>query len=425
MRFLTTKSFFLKKNSNFAAKFGSAGILARIRGRRGHPRSLTLKMRIEELQFGAMMVTAFLTLTLVTQVPRRVVRTVDRARWLIVAAMVMLFIQFLVQYVFGFRSQGITQGVAINLLFFIPVSCLLTVALLYLQRHGTVPRSVWLIGGLCWGGAILLIVMTADFTMVDGHLLLTDSPALKTAEYIAALCFSATQIWFCYLHFEEYRKLKQTLDSYSDDDSDELLRWMQNSVMLLATAAVFVPIVIFQSGYLLGLFSVLFFGTIYYCIIRFYRYSVGATPQLVDEAGVSELSADTPSSPQEEAGELTMEKAETNKAMLQHVEEVVVQWTANKGYLHKKATLQRVADEMNVPRSQLSAWLKATDRVFNQWINNLRIEEAKLLLREHTDWSNDSIADLCGFGSRSYFQTIFKENTGMTPAQFVESSPTD
>ena len=53
------------------------------------------------------------------------------------------------------------------------------------------------------------------------------------------------------------------------------------------------------------------------------------------------------------------------------------------------------------------------------------IEEAKILLKAHPDWSNDSIADACGFGSRSYFQTVFKENTGMTPAQFVESSPTD
>ena len=83
--------------------------------------------------------------------------------------------------------------------------------------------------------------------------------------------------------------------------------------------------------------------------------------------------------------------------------------------------LQRVADEMNVPRSQLSAWLKATERVFNPWINNLRIEEAKILLKAHPDWSNDSIADACGFGSRSYFQTVFKENTGMTPAQFIEA----
>jgi len=377
-------------------------------------------MRIEELQFGAMMVIAFLTLTLATQVPLRVDRTVNRARWLMVAAMVLLFIQFLLQYIFGFRSQGITQGVAVNLLFFIPVSCLLSVALFYLQRHGTVPRSVWLTGSVCWGGAILLITATADVKMADGRLLLTDSPALKMAEYAAALAFCATQIWYYYLHNKDHRKLKQMLDSYNDDDSDELLRWMHNSVMLLAAAAIFVPLAIFQSGYLLWVFSLIFFSAIYYCIIRFYRYSVSTTPQLVDEAGVSELSLEADASLPEEAGSPTTEKAGTSNMVLQHVEVAVSEWTARKGYLHKKATLQRVADEMDLPRNQLSAWLKATDRVFNQWINSLRIEEAKQLLREHADWSNDSIADQCGFGSRSYFQTVFKDNTGMTPAQFVE-----
>ena len=377
-------------------------------------------MRIEELQFGAMMVIAFLTLTLVTQVPLRVGRTVNRARWLMVVAMVVLFSQFLVQYIFGFRSQGVTQGVAVNLLFFIPVSCLIAVAMLYLQRRGTVPRSAWVTGVLCWLCAIVLIVSTANVTMTGGRLLLTDSPALKTAEYIVALCFCATQIWHYHLHNKEHKKLKQRLDNYNDDDSDELLGWMHNSVMLLAAAAVFVPLAIFMSGYMLGLFSVLLCGTIYYCIIRFYRYSVSATPQLVDEADRSELSMASESSFPEEAGGHTTGKAETSNAILQHVEEAAERWTARKGYLHKKATLQRVADEMDVPRTQLSAWLKATDKVFNQWINLLRVEEAKLLLKEHPDWSNDSIADACGFGSRSYFQTVFKESTGMTPAQFVE-----
>ena len=377
-------------------------------------------MRIEELQFGAMMVIAFLTLTLVTQVPLRVGRTVNRARWLMVVAMVVLFSQFLVQYIFGFRSQGVTQGVAVNLLFFIPVSCLIAVAMLYLQRRGTVPRSAWVTGVLCWLCAIVLIVSTANVTMTGGRLLLTDSPALKTAEYIVALCFCATQIWHYHLHNKEHKKLKQRLDNYNDDDSDELLGWMHNSVMLLAAAAVFVPLAIFMSGYMLGLFSVLLCGTIYYCIIRFYRYSVSATPQLVDEADRSELSMASESPFPEEAGGHTTGKAETSNAILQHVEEAAERWTARKGYLHKKATLQRVADEMDVPRTQLSAWLKATDRVFNQWINLLRVEEAKLLLKEHPDWSNDSIADACGFGSRSYFQTVFKESTGMTPAQFVE-----
>ena len=35
-------------------------------------------------------------------------------------------------------------------------------------------------------------------------------------------------------------------------------------------------------------------------------------------------------------------------------------------------------------------------------------EEAKKVLKEHPDWSNDYVAQHCGFSSRTYFQKKFK-----------------
>ena len=40
----------------------------------------------------------------------------------------------------------------------------------------------------------------------------------------------------------------------------------------------------------------------------------------------------------------------------------------------------------------------------------------------HPQWSNDIIAEQCGFGSRSYFQTVFKKQTGMTPSEFIKQN---
>ena len=48
----------------------------------------------------------------------------------------------------------------------------------------------------------------------------------------------------------------------------------------------------------------------------------------------------------------------------------------------------------------------------------LRIEEAKRQLKKHPEWSNDTIAEHCGFSSRNYFQTIFKKQTGVSPSEF-------
>lgn len=76
---------------------------------------------------------------------------------------------------------------------------------------------------------------------------------------------------------------------------------------------------------------------------------------------------------------------------------------------------------MKLPRYQLSAWLKTTEQeLFSPWLTYLRVEEAKKQMKAHPEWSNDIIAEHCGFASRSYFQTVFRKNTGMTPMQFVE-----
>ena len=82
---------------------------------------------------------------------------------------------------------------------------------------------------------------------------------------------------------------------------------------------------------------------------------------------------------------------------------------------------ETVVADMHIPRYQLAAWLKTTEwELFNPWLTHLRIEEAKRVMKEHPDWSNDAIANQCGFSSRTYFQNVFHKQTGMTPSEFVE-----
>ena len=59
---------------------------------------------------------------------------------------------------------------------------------------------------------------------------------------------------------------------------------------------------------------------------------------------------------------------------------------------------------------------------FNPWLAYLRVEEAKRQLKEHPDWSNDAIAQRCGFSDRTTLQRTFKEKTGMTPTQFIQEN---
>lgn len=103
---------------------------------------------VNEMQYGGMLTMALLALTLVWQVPQRLVRgtVFSRARWMMAGGLALLAVHFLLQYVTGFRQMGITQAVMWNLIFFIPCSWLFNIAVLYMQRQGQLRRMDWWMG---------------------------------------------------------------------------------------------------------------------------------------------------------------------------------------------------------------------------------------------------------------------------------------
>ncbi len=60
----------------------------------------------------------------------------------------------------------------------------------------------------------------------------------------------------------------------------------------------------------------------------------------------------------------------------------------------------------------------------NSYIVGRRIEKAKAILRT-TPISNKNTAILSGFSSASYFNRVFKEVVGMTPAEYRRSNRAD
>jgi len=55
---------------------------------------------------------------------------------------------------------------------------------------------------------------------------------------------------------------------------------------------------------------------------------------------------------------------------------------------------------------------------FYQWVNDLRIEEAKRMMTEEPDLKFQDVADRCGFSSRTAFTRAFIRHTGVTPSEW-------
>ncbi|MFP7478933.1 helix-turn-helix domain-containing protein [Terribacillus saccharophilus] len=91
-------------------------------------------------------------------------------------------------------------------------------------------------------------------------------------------------------------------------------------------------------------------------------------------------------------------------------------------HLYEVLTLKQLADMLKMNPTYLSARFKQeVGMPIRTYIQHLRIEEAKLLLRT-TDQSLLHICALLHFHDQSYFTKVFKKHTGLTPRKFREQA---
>lgn len=352
-----------------------------------------------------------LTLTLAFLLPRRVAadRIFSRARWLMTSGMAMLTIQFFLQFTLGFRKMGVTQAVMINLVFFIPSIVLMSAGILCLQRRGRITLRDWIPGLVVWA---LIIGLFASVVLISGQPLLADTPQMRRVEYISSIAYCFLQFHYTFIHLRENRRISRALNNYYDHEMGDLIQWLNRSIKMLTLLALLAPFIIFSSGIPLMVYAILLFFSIYYMVFCFICYGVGNDFRRVEEAERNE----------EEAAMDASHAHELSPSDFQRVDRAVKHWVQKGGHLHSGITMQTAISEMKLPRYLLISWLKTTEYdVFNNWLAHLRIEEAKRLMVEHPEWSNDTIGQQCGFNTRNYFQTVFRKQVGVTPAQYMES----
>ncbi|EKN65190.1 two component AraC family transcriptional regulator [Neobacillus bataviensis LMG 21833] len=89
-----------------------------------------------------------------------------------------------------------------------------------------------------------------------------------------------------------------------------------------------------------------------------------------------------------------------------------------KEHYQERITLEDISNHLFLHLAYFSAiFKKETGENFIDYVNKVRVEEAANLLRK-TDYKIKVISDMTGFQSHSYFNKVFKNETGMTPVVF-------
>lgn len=94
-----------------------------------------------------------------------------------------------------------------------------------------------------------------------------------------------------------------------------------------------------------------------------------------------------------------------------------------KPYIDNELRLVNLADSLGFSTHLLSKVInKKSEKNFNQFVNDYRLQEAKRLLLENPNYSIKSIYFDVGFNNKATFYQAFKKEFHCTPSQFRDTS---
>lgn len=100
---------------------------------------------------------------------------------------------------------------------------------------------------------------------------------------------------------------------------------------------------------------------------------------------------------------------------------VIAYLKTKKPFLNSDYNLQMMADDLNISRHKLSQVINYSQKKnFYKFINEFRVEEVKEKLTDpaYKHYTVLGIGLECGFNSKTSFNRIFKEETGLTPTEY-------
>lgn len=122
----------------------------------------------------------------------------------------------------------------------------------------------------------------------------------------------------------------------------------------------------------------------------------------------------------ESAGKLCEFISQTKKSKNEGLKTKIIEYL-NSHYEEAGLSAYRASSEIGISEKYLSQFLKEqTGETFSSYLLRLRIEKAKELLAT-TDYSNDKIAQMTGFGAVNTFYRNFSRQVGVTPKVYKEN----
>ena len=340
-------------------------------------------------------------------------RRYEWSRWLILAGMMGLAIQYLLQMLLGFRAKSDDLGAVFNILVYTP--CFTTISMgIYNIEATHANRRKMNIVCTCIYAAIIAVFCI-------GY---SNSGSLNIGNWLYAMLvlFGANVAYCIYMIMIEMRKRKKMLELMTGDDMLPYVRYVRTSVFALFFSTLTMPFAILSTTLLyiigpLALLSILFFNLSFVAM----GFNYVPTEELLDkEEEESAALADEITESSDGQDVESADSKETLPSFSQErqaaIKEKLDKWCADLGYKDTTVNMFTLSRSLNISKNELSRYFTAClNSTFRIWLAEVRFEAAKKMMLDYPDYNNDIISAECGFSSRSYLYRIFKEKEGCSP----------
>ena len=340
-------------------------------------------------------------------------RRYEWSRWLILAGMMGLAIQYLLQMLLGFRAKSDDLGAVFNILVYTP--CFTTISMgIYNIEATHANRRKMCIVCTCIYAAIIAVFCI-------GY---SNSGSLNIGNWLYAMLvlFGANVAYCIYMIMIEMRKRKKMLELMTGDDMLPYVRYARASIFALFFSTLTMPFAILSTTLLyiigpLALLSILFFNLSFVAM----GFNYVPTEELLDkEKEESAALADEITESSDGQDVESADSKETLPSFSQErqaaIKEKLDKWCEELGYKDTTVNMFTLSRSLNISKNELSRYFTSClNSTFRIWLAEVRFEAAKKMMLDYPDYNNDIISAECGFSSRSYLYRIFKEKEGCSP----------
>ena len=332
----------------------------------------------------------------------------ERSRWMIVAALIGLAIQYVLQMTFGFRAMHDDLGAVINILLYTPCFSLISIGIYNIETTRANLRKMILI---CSGIYAAIIVVFCV------GICLHHSLYIREGLYLMLTLFCVSVFYCIYMIIQEMIRRKNMLETMAATDMLPYVRYSRASVIILWLAVLAMPVAIFSTTllYIVGpavLLALLFFNLTFIALGNSYI----PTEELLDKEEESQRCGGAKEKPLQQLSE----------ERRNFIQNSLDQWCMDLGYKDCNVNMLTLSYTLCISKNELSLFFdQCLHSNFRIWLSEIRLNAAKKMMLEYPDYSNDIISAECGFSCRTHLYRIFKTKEDCSPTEWRDFHSTD